>query len=106
MCFSVGPPDVRAENVQSAGWKFLVEEHRRSVIEAKEAIAYPVFGHAVELWGKLRQRFDWNIRKILLIISRGSRGNLVNVPPPNTNFLELRELESIVKHFKISLNFS
>ena len=23
--------------------------HRRSVIEAKEAIAYPVFGHAVEL---------------------------------------------------------
>ena len=25
--------------------------HRRSVIEAKEAIAYPVFGHAVEFWG-------------------------------------------------------
>ena len=32
--------------------------HRRSVIEANEAVAYPVFGHAVELWGKLRQKFD------------------------------------------------
>ena len=31
---------------------------RRSVIEANEAVAYPVFGHAVELLGKLRQRFD------------------------------------------------
>ena len=25
--------------------------HRRSVVEANVAIAYPVFGHAVELWG-------------------------------------------------------
>ena len=27
----------------------LHRKHRRRVIEAKEAIAYPVFGHAVEL---------------------------------------------------------
>ena len=37
---------------------FWAKNHRRSVIEANEAVAYPVFAHAVELWGKLRQQFD------------------------------------------------
>ena len=31
--------------------KMANNKHRRSVIEAKKAIAFPVFGHAVELWG-------------------------------------------------------
>ena len=39
-------------SVSKRNTKFLVvhsNSHRRSVIEANEVVAYPVFGHAVEL---------------------------------------------------------